>query len=685
MKKVASAILALWMTCFFLAQPVWADPTVEIVTNGGITAYSPGYVMVISGKVADEDLPMPNTDVFIQVYPDGKENNVIFYSGTKTDSKGYYKAIFTLPSGSSLPDGQYKIAVNTAQASAEQLFSVPVAAQGLEFMGSTIKGAENGFVEPVPVDTDQIALVFNSNVNFFYNKNYPDFVIGKNDNNEDSIKLFKGNTPEAARVELIDSMANSGAVDLSYYQKGSQTVLQETDSKKIVLLSPESGLEPNTDYRIFISKDLCSNNGSKLGQDVTLSFKTGERTAVNPGPGGPSGDNPGPADPSDDQPGTPEQNVPAVPEKIVPAPDLGNIVNDNNTVTLDVDVNKATDVLKNIGEASLVIDVSQEAGKDKTVSLPADVVDLLKQMNKLTIIRDGELSLSIPPEALIQGKKMTFSSSQVSGEALTTAPAAARQKAVYSFSASSDGVPLHNFNKEIRVTLPIPAGTADQDKLGVYYLNEASGQWEYVGGRIKEGKLTFGTSHFSTFMVAESEKTFADIQSHWAKKEIEVMVARHVIKGINETSFAPKNNITRAEFASLLSRVLNLADAASGNVFQDVSTGAWYASDVNKAVKAGIIKGSDRRFRPSDKISRQEMAVMIERAYTYAGGKVSTLSNTAFTDNERIGAWASNAVKSVYTLGIIKGRPNGSFGPADNASRAEGAVMLKSLMDKLGL
>ncbi|MDT3427837.1 hypothetical protein J2Z22_003413 [Paenibacillus forsythiae] len=674
MKKITSAILALWMTCFLLVQPVWADPAVEIVTNGGATAYNPGNVMVISGKVADEGFPMSNTDVFIQVYPEGKESSVIFYSGTKTDSQGYYKAIFTLPSGSELPDGKYKVAVNTAQASAEQTFSVPVTTQALEFIGSTIKGEENGAADLIPVDTPQISLVFNGNVNFFYNKNYPDFVIGKIDNNEDSIKLYKGNTPVAANVELIDSLGNSPIVDLEYYANHSRTVLHETDSKRIIRLSPQGGFEPGTEYRIVISKDLCSNNGSKLGQDVTLAFKTGERIAASPDAADPSGSNSGAS----------KQDVP---EKVVLASDLGNITHENNAVILNVDVKKATDILKDSGQASLVIDVSQEAGKDKTVSLPADVVNLIKQMNKLVVIRDGELSLAIPAEVLEQGKKMNFSSSKNSGEIVADAPAAAKRKAVYSFNASSDGVPVHQFNQEIRVTLPVPEGTADQEKLGVYYLNEESGQWEYVGGRIKAGKLSFGTSHFSTFMVAESEKTFADIRSHWAKKEIEVMVARHIVKGLNESSFAPQSSITRAEFASLLSRVLNLKDSgiAAGSAFQDVAAGAWYAADVKKAADAGIIKGLDGHFRPADKISRQEMAVMINRAYTYAGGKAGALSNTAFTDNERIDAWASDAVKSVYTLGIIKGRPNGSFGPVDNASRAEGAVMLKSLMDKLEL
>ncbi|WP_156456287.1 S-layer homology domain-containing protein [Abyssisolibacter fermentans] len=56
----------------------------------------------------------------------------------------------------------------------------------------------------------------------------------------------------------------------------------------------------------------------------------------------------------------------------------------------------------------------------------------------------------------------------------------------------------------------------------------------------------------------EHNKTFKDIQGHWAKEEIEIMVAKHIAKGKVKDNFAPNDIISRAEFTDLIVRVLGL-------------------------------------------------------------------------------------------------------------------------------
>lgn len=368
--------------------------------------------------------------------------------------------------------------------------------------------------------------------------------------------------------------------------------------------------------------------------------------------------------------------------------DLGQVVQSGDTVTLQVDAQKAAKVLQDAAQTELVINLSQvaaESGQAKAVKLPAEAVNLAKAGNKSILIEDSGLKIVIPHEALTQGQDLTFSTAQVSSQPTAPAPEHVELKTVYSFDALAGETAVHNFTQSITITLPIPAGVTEPEKLGIYYLNETSGQWEYVGGRIVDGKLVFTTSHFSTYMLGEYQKTFSDLASHWAKTDIEVMAARHVVDGTDADSFAPQTNITRAEFAALLARVLKLSNASGNESFKDVTGSEWYANDVKKAANAGIIQGADGSFRPVDPITRQEMAVMISRAYSYAGGKPDTLKALAFTDNDSISTWASDAVQSAYTLGMINGYPDGSFGALANATRAEGTVMLKTFMDKLGL
>ncbi|MEW9700392.1 S-layer homology domain-containing protein [Paenibacillus sp. SI8] len=666
---MAKKLLALFISLFIFASTataVSAEPVIDVITNGGTGTFNAGGVVVISGKLTDAGIPLPNSNVMIRVSEASGKS--IFYTATKSNSEGYYRTIFTLPDD--LASGQSTVNVTAGQAKATTIFTTPGGANTLAFLGTYPKGSTGDPMDVVPIDTTNFALVFNANVNYFINKNYPDFTIGRNENNVDSISLYKGDssTPVRASVSLIQSDSQN-KTDFAYYDTASQSKVTET--KRVIVITPDDGLSPNTIYRVKVSGELCANNGGNLGEDVTVSFKTGAAPAA-----------------------PPVTTVPPVPvgggtlPPAVPAEKLGSITVEKDKTTLEIDPAKASDLIKDSGNRTLVIDVSQisvGAGKEKAVKLPAEVVNLVISENKTIAIKDGGLIIIVPPGALLHGKEMILSSSQVSGQSAAREPVEAEQKVVYTFNAFANGDPVHSFQKEITLSLPIPEGIADQEKLGVYFLNETKTQWEYIGGRVVDGKLVFRTNHFSTFMVAESRKTFGDLASHWARKDIEVMVARHMVNGVDDNAFAPDNNITRAEFAALLSRVLKLGDAAGDSAFQDVAGNEWYAGDVMKAAKAGIIEGADRNFRPGDMISRQEMAVMIQRAYHYAGGKVSALKETAFTDKASISTWAEEAIKSVYALGIVSGRPDGSFGPMDHATRAEGAVMLKALMDKLGL
>ncbi|MNI87635.1 hypothetical protein D3C73_1448470 [compost metagenome] len=61
------------------------------------------------------------------------------------------------------------------------------------------------------------------------------------------------------------------------------------------------------------------------------------------------------------------------------------------------------------------------------------------------------------------------------------------------------------------------------------------------------------------------------------------------------------------------------------------------------------------------------------------------MTDAPFADGSDISDWALDGIKIAYTLGIIEGRPDNTFGPADAATRAESMTMLKKFMDKLEL
>ncbi|MFD0680627.1 MULTISPECIES: S-layer homology domain-containing protein [unclassified Paenibacillus] len=186
----------------------------------------------------------------------------------------------------------------------------------------------------------------------------------------------------------------------------------------------------------------------------------------------------------------------------------------------------------------------------------------------------------------------------------------------------------------------------------------------------------------SIYAIVESGKTFADLNGHWAKSDIDLLASKLVVDGTTATSFAPQSPITRAEFATLLTRALGLNEGNS-TAYSDVSANDWYAGSVSAASKAGLVAGfEDGSFRPSANITREQMAVMVSRAIGLAGKKVDSDAKAlaVFTDSKAINSWASSAVAQSVNAGIINGKSADAFMPNEHASRAEAAVMLKRLL-----
>ncbi|MNN62012.1 Endoglucanase precursor [compost metagenome] len=111
----------------------------------------------------------------------------------------------------------------------------------------------------------------------------------------------------------------------------------------------------------------------------------------------------------------------------------------------------------------------------------------------------------------------------------------------------------------------------------------------------------------------------------------------------------------------------------------------WYAGAVAAVSEAGIVLGrSTDTFAPEQSITREEMAVMVVRAYEYLQGakNISSPAGT-FSDYAGIHAWARNAASLAEAAGLIKGRGNGQFAPQEKMTRAESAQVISNLLGSL--
>lgn len=181
---------------------------------------------------------------------------------------------------------------------------------------------------------------------------------------------------------------------------------------------------------------------------------------------------------------------------------------------------------------------------------------------------------------------------------------------------------------------------------------------------------------------------FKDIANTFAVKEISVLATKGIIQGKTATEFGTNQQITRAEFAVLLARALELPLEQYEGKFRDVNASKkWAYAGVEAAARAGIVNGSaDGMFNPDTPIKREEIAAMVMRAINYQDkAKLEGIKSPAhFNDHGLIGSFAIDSVYKAAAIGIIKGN-NGNFNPKNNATRAEAAVMLYRALDVLRL
>ena len=184
--------------------------------------------------------------------------------------------------------------------------------------------------------------------------------------------------------------------------------------------------------------------------------------------------------------------------------------------------------------------------------------------------------------------------------------------------------------------------------------------------------------------VEENEwNVFEDVEENdWFYEAVKYANINGLMNGVAEAKFAPNANVTRAMFVTVLYRLEN-EPQVNAAAFNDVKADAWYADAVAWASANGITAGvSATRFAPDNNISREQIATML---YRYANYKKFDTTGTsdlaAFTDADSISEYAQDAFKWAVADGIMNGKTSTTLNPADNATRAEMAALLMRVIE----
>ncbi len=249
--------------------------------------------------------------------------------------------------------------------------------------------------------------------------------------------------------------------------------------------------------------------------------------------------------------------------------------------------------------------------------------------------------------------------------------------------------PISDFPEYISRTMNV-LGAAHRATLAVLRV-EADGAYTPVPFEwLEDGKgvRLFSRSN-SSYVAVESGVALSDLGGHWAVREIGELANRRIVAGMPDGQFDPDRLVTRAEFAALLVRTLGVGNDSvkhANTRFADVSAGDWYHRVVQSAVDAGLAAGDGNgAFRPNEPISRQEMAVMLDRALRYVEGTMrqpSAPMSPVFADDADVADWSKRAIDTVVVAGLMNGMQPGMFAPHEPATRAQSAAVLHRLLQQ---
>ena len=164
----------------------------------------------------------------------------------------------------------------------------------------------------------------------------------------------------------------------------------------------------------------------------------------------------------------------------------------------------------------------------------------------------------------------------------------------------------------------------------------------------------------------------------WASESIYALLESGVISRSEDCMFRPGDNVTRAEFAKMISVSLGLTAKDSDFVFDDVNKDDWYFSYVMAMYENGIVSGmSENYFGANELITRQDICTILGRIMGV--NEESDTYNCEFIDMDSASDYAKAAIAAMSGMGYVNGYEDGSFRPRNNATRAEAAKLIYSV------
>ena len=172
---------------------------------------------------------------------------------------------------------------------------------------------------------------------------------------------------------------------------------------------------------------------------------------------------------------------------------------------------------------------------------------------------------------------------------------------------------------------------------------------------------------------------FTDVEENgWYHTGVDFMVRNGFMNGVADDAFDVDGNLTRAQLVTILYRIAGEPESTATNPFADVADGQWYTNAVIWAAENGIVKGvNTTTFAPNDQITREQIATILFR---YAKAEKAEGKLAGFPDAGKVSDYAADAMAWAVEQGLINGISESDgktyLAPQETATRAQIAVIL---------
>ncbi|MBE6614651.1 MAG: hypothetical protein E7631_05020 [Ruminococcaceae bacterium] len=226
----------------------------------------------------------------------------------------------------------------------------------------------------------------------------------------------------------------------------------------------------------------------------------------------------------------------------------------------------------------------------------------------------------------------------------------------------------------------------DERKLNIYGIDIYRNRMEYLVGDTPDRATT---SYMETLPMSYTEVEteienvflpFEDVSRVSPYYEaVEFLYEKGWMQGMSATVFSLNSNMTRAQFAALLSRIYryNPAEYAGEVLYTDVAADSWYAPYVTWVTESGYMNGMGGGiFAPEDPMTREQMMTIMASVGKSKKLGSAELETMRTIDRDSISEWAVSSVDYCYTNGLVADRYLYVFGPASFVKRSEIADVL---------